>query len=747
MYLSVIAHTVFTITMDSIQHQSTTMSSALTSCNSFNPSEDIHELKRIVTNEMNVPNTSLTSSSRSPNSEQPQSNDDCEKSSLITSGCPVQPSPNSFEVMKKMKGSVNNLQPAEYQERMNQASAALALSALFSGGAARNMMKKGEASSTASTVARSTSVAPKLDGMVSESEDDRTISPQNSISNNSSFGESNGDQLHPSAKRIKTNPSASNTTASSGGQYRSATPYNFSSYDLPPPGTLPAPPTVPNVMAAPYPYGNVPGATWSGGFTRTNSNQQIASMIRHGSPVPFVHYNDNTFNNVARNHSPEHADLQSGVSNGPLAGSGGQTMTSRTISALHNKTRFTPLPTRENFYFKMNNHNQQHFNHHQHQQQFHHNHSQLHCYQNGNIDSAVTPSPNHPTKLTGDRNIFIAPSQHEKQIMNGSSAPYITPAKMPSTTQGQAVGTNVELDKCTNSSTQTTDPSSYNRRDKSLGVLCEHFIATYTSRYSEELKEAKNGDIPPALSIDEAAKSLGVERRRIYDIINILEALRVVSRKCKNMYYWYGLDGLADTFCFLQKDALLDVFPDEAKENGFILEKKVASNMFSKDSPPSGLEMLLAADQVQDESLNEMPDDHLTKKLKSDNSKEKSLAKLSQKFIQLFLVGNETLAMNDASNKILGPTLPKLPEHCTSEEEVAKHRANNAKLLKTKIRRLYDVANVLVSIGIIEKINAGNHLNNPARQRPTFRWTFKLSPTDLLNVQNEATRSFNSKSN
>ena len=55
------------------------------------------------------------------------------------------------------------------------------------------------------------------------------------------------------------------------------------------------------------------------------------------------------------------------------------------------------------------------------------------------------------------------------------------------------------------------------------------------------------------VSLDTVTSQLGVERRRIYDIINILESLGVVFRRGKNHYYWIGLHAIKATIETIKK--------------------------------------------------------------------------------------------------------------------------------------------------------------------------------------------------
>ncbi|NWV19385.1 E2F6 factor, partial [Origma solitaria] len=66
------------------------------------------------------------------------------------------------------------------------------------------------------------------------------------------------------------------------------------------------------------------------------------------------------------------------------------------------------------------------------------------------------------------------------------------------------------------------------RFDASLVLLTRRFMAL--------LKKAPNG----VLDLNEVAKTLGVRKRRVYDITNVLDGIHLIQKRSKNLIQWIG---------------------------------------------------------------------------------------------------------------------------------------------------------------------------------------------------------------
>ncbi|KAI9318648.1 E2F/DP family winged-helix DNA-binding domain-containing protein [Dichotomocladium elegans] len=80
------------------------------------------------------------------------------------------------------------------------------------------------------------------------------------------------------------------------------------------------------------------------------------------------------------------------------------------------------------------------------------------------------------------------------------------------------------------------------RYDSSLGLLTKKFI--------ELLHSSTHGD----LDLNRAAKQLKVQKRRIYDITNVLEGIHLIEKNSKNHVRWItSLDELERRLSYLRK--------------------------------------------------------------------------------------------------------------------------------------------------------------------------------------------------
>jgi hypothetical protein len=251
------------------------------------------------------------------------------------------------------------------------------------------------------------------------------------------------------------------------------------------------------------------------------------------------------------------------------------------------------------------------------------------------------------------------------------------------------------------------EEGAYNRKLKSLGVLAEAFVD-------------KHKDVPSNSSIvvDDMARMLSVERRRIYDVINILESVKVVIKKSKNTYVWMGLGVMNMALGELQEEAIAR-YPDDALKHELITQEEYET--YKTNPPPE------------------------------ESPHHKTLNRLTQQYLHVYLVGHKTLSLPEASDFIHGSQstmedLAKLGGWDGVEDGtgLAMHKAAS-KGLKTKIRRLYDVSNVLYHMNWIVKLAPAVHQSKLhsdiapllLERRPQYKWNY-MAPKEIRAIYLQA---------
>ncbi|NXU60871.1 E2F8 factor, partial [Horornis vulcanius] len=246
------------------------------------------------------------------------------------------------------------------------------------------------------------------------------------------------------------------------------------------------------------------------------------------------------------------------------------------------------------------------------------------------------------------------------------------------------------------------EKSQPSRKEKSLGLLCHKFLARYPDYPSPSQKSY--------ICLDEVTEELHVERRRIYDIVNVLESLHMVSRLARNRYVWHGRHNLPQTLQALKK---------VGEENKYIQQiQMIKKREYEHEFDPDGerneeMASSFGSSEQSEMSFVELPGVEY-RAASVNGRKYKSLRVMSQKFVMLFLVSTPQIVSLEVAAKIL------IGEDQLEDLDKSK--------FKTKIRRLYDIANVLSSLKLIKKV----HVTEERGRKPAFKWT---GPEVLPNTQ------------
>ncbi|XP_008560220.1 transcription factor E2F7 [Microplitis demolitor] len=226
------------------------------------------------------------------------------------------------------------------------------------------------------------------------------------------------------------------------------------------------------------------------------------------------------------------------------------------------------------------------------------------------------------------------------------------------------------------------------RKQKSLGLLCNKFLNMYPLNLDHETRE---------ISLDKTAKDLGTEKRRIYDIINVLESLDMASKAGKNRYLWHGQSNLTSTLVKLKSTAIRLGLREQIQD----IQKNYRAYTNDNDETCDELTMSL-----------EEPVDEETYCSDTAIKEDKSLGAMCQKFVMLFLVSMKNGVINlEIAAKVL------ILDNTDNQSEMMTDNGSRSRF-KTKVRRLYDIANVLTAIGLIKKI----YLFDRSLKKPIFKY-------------------------
>ncbi|TYZ62026.1 hypothetical protein PybrP1_011528 [[Pythium] brassicae (nom. inval.)] len=133
-----------------------------------------------------------------------------------------------------------------------------------------------------------------------------------------------------------------------------------------------------------------------------------------------------------------------------------------------------------------------------------------------------------------------------------ASAAATTPAFSPATAQSHFQSPSPS----TRGTSSALKPSPASRYDSSLGLLTKKFV--------DLIQSSPTGD----LDLNSAAISLGVQKRRIYDITNVLEGIGLIEKTSKNNIHWKGSNGtlgMADNYRDMEQllQSITDLMQEE----------------------------------------------------------------------------------------------------------------------------------------------------------------------------------------
>ncbi|XP_008430407.1 transcription factor E2F3 isoform X1 [Poecilia reticulata] len=164
------------------------------------------------------------------------------------------------------------------------------------------------------------------------------------------------------------------------------------------------------------------------------------------------------------------------------------------------------------------------------------------CLSEPQVNSIYTTPQQAAANGTGQRPALGRPPAKRRLALDDSDHQYQSePAKTPRGRGGAAAaanGTRLKTPRTPKSPPEKT------RYDTSLGLLTKKFV--------DLLAQSSDG----VLDLNLAAETLQVQKRRLYDITNVLEGIHLIKKKSKNNIQWMGCSLLEVEGALSQRQSL-----------------------------------------------------------------------------------------------------------------------------------------------------------------------------------------------
>uniref|UniRef100_A0A1I7YUW3 E2F_TDP domain-containing protein n=1 Tax=Steinernema glaseri TaxID=37863 RepID=A0A1I7YUW3_9BILA len=238
------------------------------------------------------------------------------------------------------------------------------------------------------------------------------------------------------------------------------------------------------------------------------------------------------------------------------------------------------------------------------------------------------------------------------------------------------------------------DADPVSRKEKSLGKLCQKFLQVMHE------EETRGHDI----HLETVAKSMNVEKRRIYDIVNVMEALDAMAKTNKSYYKWHGLRRLPQLMASLQRQAVEEGLPERVAHVEQAMCNFTEIKRRSSGAAGDVVGSLIAVEDKetpvpespQSSQSSSMSVENLSQSVKGrvnrDRYGQNSLANLCRRFLMVLLCNPDS--GRKVSLDVASTVLIKDPETEGFEPPS-----------RSRCRRLYDIANVLVAMNLIKKVH------------------------------------------